>query len=563
MISLRSCIATLLCGAGTVMAQQPAAGTAPDTTSRVVDRVFGAWRDTEGPGCALGVSSNGRVVYERGYGMANLETATPIRPSSIFHVASVSKQFTAMAIMLLARDGKLSVDDNIRKYLPEIPDYGTPITIRHLLTHTSGLRDQWDLISVARGRFEENRITEADVMDIIPRQKALNFTPGAEYLYSNTGFTLLGVIVKRVSGKSLREFADERIFKPLGMTSTHFHDDYTMLVPNRTSAYVMRADGWHVAIPNFDVYGATSLFTTAGDLLKWEANFDHPVVGDRALIDQMETPARLTNGDTTTYGFGLVISRYRGARVVDHNGADAGYRSYVGRFPEHGLAIAIACNAATANTTALAHGVADAYLGRVFAPVAAAPAPQPVALPPGALERRVGAYIQPTTLQVVELSVRNGQLSLGRANGPVLVPTAENRFRVQGGPAAEYVFADGEHTGFEMRPLAGGRPVPYEWHAAVVPSAAVLAAYAGDYFSEEINARYRVTASDTAIALRTGTSPAMMGRPVFADTFLGSGWTIQFVRRRGQVTGFEMTDGRVRRVAFERIAAGRSGLPAP
>ena len=277
-----------------------------------VDRVFASWRDTEGPGCALSVSSNGNVVYERGYGMANLETGTPIRPSSIFHVASVSKQFTAMAIMLLARDGTLSVDDNIRKYLPEIPDYGTPITIRHLLTHTSGLRDQWDLIALARGRFEEDRITEADVMDIVPRQKALNFRPGAEYVYSNTGFTLLGVIVKRVSGQSLRAFADERIFKPLGMTNTHFHDDYTMLVPNRTSAYERRPDGWHVGIPNFDVYGATSLFTTTGDLLKWEANLQHPVVGDRAIVDRMETPTILTNGDTSAYGFGLASAATAG-----------------------------------------------------------------------------------------------------------------------------------------------------------------------------------------------------------------------------------------------------------
>src|SRR5438067_4056189 len=235
-----------------------------DSLTRAVDRVFESWRDTDGPGCAVGVSRDGSVVYERGYGMANLETDTPIRPSSIFHVASVSKQFTAAAIMLLERDGKLSLDDNIRKYLPEIPDYGIPITIRHLLTHTSGLRDQWDLLAFARGRFEEDRITEADVLDIVSRQTALNFKPGSEYVYSNTGFTLLGVIVKRVTGQSLRDFADERIFNPLGMTRTHFHDAYTMRVPGRTSASAPSSGGWHVSIPNFDVYGATNLFTTVG-----------------------------------------------------------------------------------------------------------------------------------------------------------------------------------------------------------------------------------------------------------------------------------------------------------
>ncbi len=529
-----------------------AAQGAADTTFRVVDRVFAAFRDTEGPGCALGVSRGGRVVYERGYGMSNLETGTPIRPSSIFHVASVSKQFTAAAIMLLARDGKVSVDDDIRKFVPEIPDYGTTITIRHLMNHTSGLRDQWDLIGLARGRFEENRITEADVMDIVPRQKALNFTPGAEYVYSNSGFTLLAVIVKRVSGQSLRDFSDARIFKPLGMSSTHFHDDYTMLVPGRTSAYAPRGSGWRVSIPNFDTYGATSLFTTVGDLLKWETNFETPVVGDRALFDLMETPARLTNGDTTAYGYGMVMGRYRGARVVEHNGADAGYRSYAGRFPDHGLAIAIACNAATANTTALARGVADVYLGALLSPAQGEVALQAVPVSTESLGRRAGVYVQPTTLQVIEIIMRDGRLVVGPGNGPALTPVAENRFRVAGVPA-ELVFATAERPGLERRPLAGGRAVPFEWRAPATATASTLAAYAGDYASEELNSRSRVTASDSTLLLRTGTSGPLTARLVFADTFIAGAYTIQFVRRSGHVSGFEVTNGRMRRVKFERV----------
>ena len=242
--------------------------------------------------------------------------------------------------------------------------------------------------------------------------------------------------------------------------------------------------------------------------------------------------------------------------MIEHNGADAGYRSYAGRFPDHGLAIAIACNASTANTTALARGVADVYLAKVLAPVPAAStaALKPVTLQPGALERRAGSYVQPTTRQVVQLTVRGGQLMLGRYGGPVLVPTAENRFRIQG-QAQEYVFAEGEHAGFELRPLAGGRAVPFEWRAPVVASAAALPGYSGDYFSEELNARYRVTANDSTIVLRTGTSDPMTVLPAFADSFVGEGWTIQFVRRKGLVSGFEATDGRVRRVAFEKVDA--------
>jgi CubicO group peptidase (beta-lactamase class C family) len=221
--------AALCIGALPAAAQQPL----NDSTRVALNRVFAAWSAADGPGCAVGVSRDGAVVFQNGYGLANLETETPITPSSIFHVASVSKQFTAAAVMLLAREGKLSLDDDVRRYLPELPDFGHRITLRHLLTHTSGLRDQWDLLAMARGRFEENRITEDDVLEIVGRQKALNFVPGTEYLYSNTGYTLAAVVVRRVSGKSLREFADERIFKPLGMGDTHFHDDYTMVVKGR------------------------------------------------------------------------------------------------------------------------------------------------------------------------------------------------------------------------------------------------------------------------------------------------------------------------------------------
>ena len=543
-----ACVLFLVTGiAGTSAAQSS------DSVVPALDKVFENFRNTDGPGCAVGVSRDDQVVLERAYGMANLETDTPIQPSSIFHVASVSKQFTAAAIMLLERDGKLSIDDNIRKYLPEIPDYGTPITIRHLLTHTSGLRDQWELLALARGRFEEDRITEADVLDIVSRQTALNFKPGAEYVYSNTGFTLLGTIVKRVSGQSLRDFADARIFKPLRMTRTHFHDDYTMLVPGRTSAYEpVRGNGahWRVGIPNFDTYGATSLYTTVGDLLKWEANLEHPVVGDRAMYVRMETPTLLTTGDTSFYGFGLAIGKYRGARVIEHNGADAGYRSYVGRFPDKGLAIAVTCNAATANTTTLARGVADAFLGTALAPMEVAVTPQGVTIAGDRVQRDVGVYFQPTTLQVLKFVMRGDRLAIDQPGAPPLVPVAENRFALTGQPV-ELEFGT-EHAGFD-RKIVGQRPVHFEWRQTIAPSAAVLAPYAGEYISAELGgAVYRVASTDTAITLRTGTSDPFTVRLMFADTFLGDGYTIQFTRTGARVTGFEVTNPRMRRVKFVR-----------
>jgi hypothetical protein len=334
------------------------------------------------------------------------------------------------------------------------------------------------------------------------------------------------------------------------MTKTHFHDDYTMLVPGRTSAYARRGNEWRVSIPNFDTYGATSLFTTVGDLLKWEANLERPIVGDSALFREMEAPGHLTSGDTIGYGFGLSASRYRGARVVGHGGADAGYRSYVGRFPEHGLAIAIACNASTANPGALANGVADAYLGGTLAANAPAVAPQGVPISAAVLQRRAGVYFQPTTHQVIELTMRDGRLIGGRNSGPTLVPLSESRFRVGNN---ELTFAGSENAGFEMRDLEGGRPVTFERRQPAEIAAASLAAYAGDYFSEDVNAQYVVTASDSGLSLRTGTTEPIAARSVFADTFLGGGYTIQFLRVGSEVNGFEVTNSRMRRVKFVRI----------
>ncbi|MGK2961998.1 MAG: serine hydrolase domain-containing protein [Gemmatimonadaceae bacterium] len=522
-----------------------------DSTRVAVNRVFAVWSATDGPGCALGVSRNGEVVYQNGYGMANLELDVPITPASIFHVASVSKQFTAAALMLLAHDGKLSLDDDVRIHLPELPDYGHRITIRHLLTHTSGLRDQWDLLFMARGRFEESRITEADVLEIVGRQKALNFVPGTEYLYSNTGYTLAGTIVRRVSGKSLREFAHERIFQPLGMTQTHFHDDYTMVVKRRAAGYSRRADGtWRVSLPNFDTYGATSLFTTVGDLLKWDANFAKPIVGNETLLREMRASATLDNGDTTGYGLGISMEVYRGAQLTGHGGADAGYRAYLGRFPAHGLAVTVLCNASSANPAALARSVADLFLDDKLAPVA-----EPVralATPSAAqLARLAGVYVNPNTGAPTFISLRGDTLILGRTAGPALVALSDRRFRVTGQPVDLEFAPDGQLvqtvlTWPSRKPIALRRQEPAR------QSPAELERYAGSYHSEELGATYVVTATDSTLVLKTRWGAERTVRPAYGDTFAGD-FLLTFTRGRGgRIVGMVMGSGRVRGVRFEK-----------
>ena len=531
------------------------AQTRDTTVATAVDRVFDMYRGTEGPGCAVGVARNGQVVHLRGYGLANLETRTPISASSIFHVASVSKQFTAMAILLLERDGGLSLDDDIRKYVPEIPDYGTTITIRHLLTHTSGLRDQWDLLSMARGRFEEDRVTEADVMGIVPRQKALNFQPGAEYLYSNTGFTLAGVIVKRVSGRSLREFAQERIFLPLGMMDTHFHDDYTMVVPGRAWAYAPRngSGGFRNSIPNYDTYGATSLFTTVGDLLKWQANFDSMKVGDASIFTAMTTRGRLVNGDSIAYGLGVGIDSYRGAALVEHGGADAGYRSHLIKFPSLKLDVAIACNVSSAAPATLARRVADAIEGSSLGASTPDVMPQGISLAPRDLERRLGVYAATQMIQVATVTMREGRLIWDGNAARQLIPLGDDRFRLANQPFELRFLPDGNLDSYT---LSGRRWVHYERKAPARTGRGAMEEYAGEYFSEELNSTYRVVANDTSVTFQTGTSAPIPARPLFEDGFAARNYNVLFTRTAGgrRVTGFRITSGRVRDVVFTRTS---------
>ncbi len=332
-----------------------------DSLSSYVDRLFAQWDKPNSPGCAIAIVKNGTVVHKRRYGMANLEYDIPITPASIFHVASISKQFTAFSILLLENEGKISLDDDIRKYLPELPDYGKKITIRHLIHHTSGLKDQWELLIAAGWRMDDI-ITQKQLLEVIQNQKSLNFDPGEKHLYSNTGYTLLAEIVERISGKPFTQFTKEKIFDPLGMTQTHFHDDNEWIVKNRT--YPFRPAGKCVYKHdrlNFSNVGATSLFTTVEDFAKWDQNFYHGKVGGKILIDKMHETEKLNNGKEINYACGLGIRDYKGQKAVSHTGGDAGYRGIYIRFPEHNFSVILFSNLGSFNLN-LVYKIADKYL---------------------------------------------------------------------------------------------------------------------------------------------------------------------------------------------------------
>ena len=343
--------------------------TTHETREAEVDQLFAEWDKSDSPGAAVAITKDGEIIYKRGYGAANLEYDIPITTTTIFDIASVSKQFAAFAIATLSHEGKLSLDDDIRTYLPDVPDFGSTITIQHLLHHTSGLRD-WVQSLVIAGDMMDDVISFKHILKMVRHQKTLNFEPGTEFLYSNTGYNLLAEIVERVTGDSFREWTDTHIFKPLGMINSHFHDDYEMILKNRAYSYqTVENGGFKHAVNNTTALGSSSLYSTVEDLAKWILNFDDTCIGEQTVIEQMHQRGVLNNGEQIDYAFGLNIGEYRGLKTVGHSGSWRGFRSHLMRFPDQKFGVVILCNLDTFNPLGLAEKVADLYLADILAPV--------------------------------------------------------------------------------------------------------------------------------------------------------------------------------------------------
>ncbi len=343
-------------------ATQKSAKAKPLTVEEKVTKLFEKWNNPDSPGAAVAVIKDGMVVYRNGFGSAHMEYNVPITPSTIFHVASVSKQFPAFAITMLEEQGKLSVDDDIRKYLPWMPDFGHKVTIRHLLNHTSGIRDQWELLIFSGWRMEDV-MTQKDILYLLKRQRDLNFKPGDQYMYCNSGFTLLTEIVSKVSGEPFVDWVDKNIFKPLGMNSTHFHLDHQRIVKNR--AYSYRQDkkrGLVKSVLSYANVGATSLFTTVEDMANWMRNYSEKRVGNDRVISRMFKSGTLNNGKITGYARGLGVGQYKGLIQIGHGGADAGFRTVMQYFPKEKFGVVVLSNLAQFSPGQLAAQIADIYL---------------------------------------------------------------------------------------------------------------------------------------------------------------------------------------------------------
>jgi CubicO group peptidase (beta-lactamase class C family) len=427
-------VLALMLAAATSSAQMAA-----DSVPRWVDTVFAPYATTKSPGCAVGVTRNGTLSFAKAYGMADLQGGRPVSVDTRFYIASVSKQFTAMSIMLLSQEHRLGLDDPVRKWVPELSVDST-ITLRQLLNHTSGLRDYFTLLAVS-GWQADGELTEKQFLDLIKRQKSLNFKPGEEFLYSNTGYALLALVVQRVSGQSLRDFAHERIFAPLGMTHTEFRDDHTMQIPESALGYQLTTTGYRVSQPEFDVVGDGGVYSTVGDLAKWEGNYISGQVGGQDAIALMQTPGRLANGQPIPYGFAITLGSLHGEPTFSHSGAYGGFRSTLLRIPGKGVSVITLCNTATAPFT-LAEQVASLVLGVVPQKAVAttldiAPGSFSVGAPQlpvdsvANVRRRnaqaaelAGTYYSDELDLAVSLAARDGVITLRRAKAPDIRFTA-------------------------------------------------------------------------------------------------------------------------------------------
>jgi CubicO group peptidase (beta-lactamase class C family) len=518
-----------------------------------LDSIFAAWNSDTSAGCVLGVAQNGNTVIERAWGSADLERRVALTPASILEAGSVSKQFTAAAVLLLARDGKLSLDDEIHRWLPELRDYGAPVKLRQMLHHTSGMRD-WGSIAGIEGWPRNTRaLDHAYVLAITRRLRELNFPPGSEYDYSNTNYNLLAMVVERASGKPFPTFTRERIFVPLGMTHSSWRDDATRLVKGRALSYSLLDGAWHSERAIESIYGNCCLLTTVGDLLKWNAAFDSTRLGGTGFREEQERQGVLTGGRRISYAAGLFVTDYRGEPVVMHDGATAGYRAFVARFPRARLAVAMLCNAGNVDPADLGYAAAAQFLPP---PAPTAPAATPVrrTVPPAAIADKAGLYRNLRSMIAQRFVVTNGKLMT--ESGTELVPQSPTVFVAAAG--GNRVLFDRRTDGhYDLRLVTpAGDTVRADWVEESDTNRQAVAGFFGSYSSDEANTTVEVRPDSTGrggLILHRDPDIHTALRPVYRDGFRSPFGMFVFARNAaGQVTEMRFTTGRVRNLRFVR-----------
>ena len=550
--SFRPALYALLALLSFLAVTRPAAGqaTAQDVSGEV-DEIF-SWATPETPGCAVGVSRHGEVIVNRAYGLADLERGIPIGPATVFDIGSVQKQFVAAAVLLLAEDGRLSLTDDIRRYFPEMPDLGHTVTVDHLLTHTSGVRD-W----VALGNLSSE---EEDALTMILRQRGLNFAPGEEWSYSNSGYVLLKELVARTTGTSFAEFAHRRLFEPLGMTSTQYAEDIRAAGENGALAYEREGDAWEPDVMLGEERGGGAVLSTTGDLLLWNEALTTGRLG-AFVSGKIQEPARLNNGRELDYARGLFLDEEEGIEVVWHTGSARAYKSMLARLPGHGLSVAVLCNAgetgsrsqSTRRLVDLFAPAPDAAANTQAASADSAGAPAPD------LSGRAGLFFSERTGEPLHLVVDEGRLRI--AGGPALDAVTGDRFR---NPEGRLSFMSGDE--FELRFLSPdelelvsmeGEATRYRRAQPYAPTAAERQALVGRYENEELRAVIEMAAGADRLTASLNGSRAFDLTPVERDAYQLGRMTLRFRRdEAGDAVAIDYSNPVLRHIAFTRRSTG-------
>ena len=535
------------------------------TKSGKVTQLLTQYDRTDAPGVAVAVVENGTAVYSRGFGMANLEYQLPITTSTVFDIASLSKQIGAMAIALLVDQGKLSLDDDVRMHFPEVPDFGKTITIRHLLHHTSGVRD-WPAALAISGVQMDDVISFEQILRMVQNQRELNFSPGEEYSYSNTGYNILAEVIQRLTGQSFREWTNENIFKPLEMNNSHFQDNHQEIVPGRAYGYAPGDNGFVAVNNGLTALASSSLFSTTDDLVKWVKNFDQMTVGNAAVMEMVHTQGVLNNGEQISYALGHNIGSHRGLKRIQHSGSWAGFRTYLARFPDQGISVILFSNAANTNAAAIATQISDIYLEEYFAEepeeeAEEAPDTEPttqVTVPITTLDRFAGEWLIDNGPTVV--FVRDGGILYAQIQGQQrfeMIPTDQNAFKIDvPGVQASVSFELPAEGKAQTATVDQGGVTHMRRVESWSPNEVELDEFTGRYFNAELEAYYTITvAKDHLVATHLRNQPIAL-TPREKDVFDSDAWffgLMTFERDNdGEINGFRISSSRVRNVLFEK-----------
>jgi CubicO group peptidase (beta-lactamase class C family) len=525
---------------------------------QAVDSIFSEWNKPNTPGCALGIIKKGELIYTKGYGLANMEYNLPNSASSVFRIASTSKQFTAASIVLLAEKGKLSLDNTLNNYFPDFPEYANKINIRQLLNHTSGIRDYLQL-AYLKGLGDDDFYVDDNIEEWLVNQTDLNFAPGEEFLYSNSGYWLLGQIVKKVSGTNMANFAEKEIFEPLQMNNTHFHNDHTQIVKNRASGYVpTENDSYRISMTTLDMIGDGGVFTTINDIKKWDDAYYNSEVLSTAFWKMMTEQGVLNNGEVIDYASGLFISEYKGLKTVRHGGAFVGFRAELLRFPEQHFSIAIFANRGDANPSAMANQVADIMLKDKLIEEIVKTEEIEINKPSKekfSLEQIVGAYkIQPGV--IVQLSIKNDSLNVLQTwdqSSYNIVRKSGSTFQTPNAQGVRFGFSnlkDGQIQTLTI--LQGDRETIAPRKKEVDVSRIKLNDYEGHYYSKELDVTYIFELDKGVLKSRIENKETTECTFDDLDHFLLAQGLARFKRVSGVVSGFELDSGRVKNLKFEK-----------